>query len=54
MWGYGQKQIRIRFIYQFCKEGEQLENYTKYKLKTVEELASALEGADYQFVIACT
>ena len=30
-----------------------MENYTKYKLKTVEELASALEGADNLFVIAC-
>ncbi len=28
----------------FYKEGEQLENYTKYKLKSSEELASVLEG----------
>ena len=53
MWGYGQKQIRIRFIYQFCKEGEQLENYTKYKLKAADELASVLEKTDDIFVIAC-
>ena len=36
-----------------CKEGEQLENYTKYKLKAVEELASVLAGTDNLFVIAC-
>lgn len=34
--------IRIKNI----KEGEQLENYTKYKLKSKEELASVLEGKD--------
>ncbi len=37
----------------FCKEGEQLENYTKYQLKAADELASALRGADNLFVIAC-
>ena len=35
------------------KEGEQLENYTKYKLKSNDELASVLEGKDNLFVIAC-
>ena len=30
-----------------------MENYTKYKLKAEEELASALAGADNLFVIAC-
>ena len=37
----------------FCKEGEQLENYTKYKLKAAEELASLLENKDKLFVLAC-
>ena len=40
-------------VSQNCKEGEQLENYTKYKLKAVEELAQVLEGTDNLFVIAC-
>ena len=35
------------------KEGEQLENYTKYKLKGRDELASVLAGKDNLFVIAC-
>ena len=37
----------------FHKEGEQLENYTKYKLKSSDELASVLNGRDNLFVIAC-
>ncbi len=37
----------------FCKEGEQLENYTKYKLKAAEELTQILNGKDNLFVIAC-
>ena len=37
----------------FHKEGEQLENYTKYKLKSSDELASVLDGKDNLFVIAC-
>jgi len=37
----------------FCKEGEQLENYTKYALKAPEELESILSGVDNLFVIAC-
>ena len=37
----------------FHKEGEQLENYTKYKLKSSDELTSVLEGKDNLFVIAC-
>ena len=41
------------FMKEFCKEGEQLENYTKYKLKAAEELASVLAGTDNLFVIAC-
>ena len=49
----GKKQISIRFMVQFCKEGEQLENYTKYKLKAADELAEALKGVDNLFVIAC-
>jgi len=35
------------------KEGEQLENYTKYRLKDYSELAALLEGKDNLFVIAC-
>ena len=42
-----------RFIPLFCKEGEQLENYTKYKLKAADELAAVLAGTDNLFVIAC-
>ena len=30
-----------------------MENYTKYKLKAVDELASVLAGTDNLFVIAC-
>ena len=37
----------------YHKEGEQLENYTKYKLKSSDELASVLDGKDNLFVIAC-
>ena len=37
----------------YCKEGEQLENYTKYRLKAAEELAEVLSGKDNLFVIAC-
>ena len=38
---------------QICKEGEQLENYTKYKLKAEEELSGVLAGTDKIFVLAC-
>ena len=38
---------------EICKEGEQLENYTKYRLKAEEELVSVLNGVDNLFVIAC-
>ena len=47
------KQTGIRLIDKFCKEGEQLENYTKYKLKAVDELEPVLAGTDNLFVIAC-
>ena len=47
------RQASIGFIHQFCKEGEQLENYTKYKLKEIGELAGVLDGKDNLFVIAC-
>lgn len=40
-------------VYRFCKEGEQLENYTKYKLKATDELAQVLSGVDNLFVVAC-
>ena len=35
------------------KEGEPLENYTKYKLKQKDELVSLLAGKDNLFIIAC-
>ena len=38
---------------ELCKEGEQLENYTKYQLKGADELEQVLSGADNLFVIAC-
>ena len=38
---------------EICKEGEQLENYTKYKLKAAEELAPFLAETDDIFVLAC-
>ena len=41
------------FQEQFCKEGEQLENYTKYALKAESELEALLNGKDNLFVIAC-
>ena len=34
-------------------EGESLENYTKYRLKSAEELSQALAGTDRVFVVAC-
>ncbi len=36
-----------------CKEGEQLENYTKYALKATDELSHVLEKLDNIFVLAC-
>ena len=38
---------------QFHKEGEKLENYTKYKLKSSDELTALLADKDNLFVIAC-
>ena len=40
-------------MYQTDKEGEQLENYTKYKLKSSDELAALLADKDNLFVVAC-
>ena len=40
-------------VYLLCKEGEQLENYTKYALKSADELSQVLAGTDNVFVIAC-
>lgn len=48
-----QKQISIRFVNKFYKEGEQLENYTKYKLKRNDELVSLLADKDNLFIVAC-
>lgn len=42
-----------KFANQFHKEGEKLENYTKYKLKSNDELAALLADKDNLFVIAC-
>ena len=39
--------------YEICKEGEQLENYTKYMLKAEDELAPVIAGTDNLFIIAC-
>ena len=44
---------RIELTKQFHKEGEKLENYTKYKLKSNEELAALLADKDNLFVLAC-
>ena len=46
-------KLTLKFMIQVCKEGEQLENYTKYKLKAVEELTDVLASTDNLFVIAC-
>lgn len=46
-------QISLRFVNQFQKEGEQLENHTKYRLKENDELVSLLSGKDSLFVVAC-
>ena len=35
------------------REGEQLENYTKYRLKSTEELTRLLTGLDQVFVVSC-
>ncbi len=42
-----------RCTLQICKEGEQLENYTKYKLKSIDELSALLADKDNLFVVAC-
>lgn len=48
-----EKQINKRCADQFHKEGERLENYTKYKLKSNDELVSLLADKDNVFIIAC-
>ncbi len=48
----GQKRMSIGFANK-DKEGEQLENYTKYKLKSSDELVSLLADVDNLFIIAC-
>ena len=40
-------------FYEFKWEGENLVDYTKYRLKDTEELAAYLEGVDDLFVLAC-
>lgn len=47
------KQRSSRFVNQFDKEGEQLENYTKYKLKSNDELAELLAHKDNLFIVSC-
>ena len=49
----GQKDRYYKNCKSNDKEGEQLENYTKYKLKSSDELASLLADKDNLFVIAC-
>lgn len=44
---------RTQLTKQFHKEGEKLENYTKYKLKSGDELTALLTDKDNLFVIAC-
>ena len=39
--------------FEYGKEGEELENYTKYALKSWEELADLLENKDNLFVVTC-
>ena len=39
--------------HELCKEGEQLKNYTKYALKSAQELASVLAQTDDLFVVTC-
>ena len=41
------------FCFEYGKEGEELENYTKYALKSWEELADLLENKDNLFVVTC-
>ena len=48
----GRKRRSRHAVYSFCKEGEQLENYTKYQLKAAEELSSVLADVDNLFVVA--
>ena len=40
-------------VCEFCEEGEELENYTKYRLKAEEELRAVLEGVDDLFIVSC-
>ena len=47
------KYVTSGLTNQFHKEGEKLENYTKYKLKGNDELKSLLEGKDNLFIVAC-
>ena len=49
----GQVRKPYSVVFQNCKEGEQLENYTKYQLKAMEELSDVLKGSDKVFVVAC-
>ena len=43
----------MRLQINFIREGEKLENYTKFKLKSKEELAALLADKDNLFVVAC-
>ena len=45
--------LYMQFTRKICKEGEKLENYTKYALKATEELKALLSQTDNIFVIAC-
>ena len=43
----------VRATRKSSKEGEKMENYTKYRLKDAEELSQVLSGTDKIFVVAC-
>ncbi len=52
-WKIYKNKKGFSFVNQLDKEGEQLENYTKYKLKSNDELVSLLAGKDNLFIVAC-
>ena len=47
------KQNLLREGFRNDKEGEHVENYTKYRLKSTEELTQLLNGLDRIFVVSC-
>jgi electron transport complex protein RnfC len=51
--GQNNKNREKSLCVNLIKEGEQLENYTKYKLKSSDELAELLADKDQLFIVAC-